>query len=163
MRFEIDYKPNKLIIQRKTKAGTWCQINEIEAKVPFTPEAVYDIVVYLANSYDADIRILSGKGNQLITSRGIDFNRVTSVTPASFYKNLNLAKLVTASKENGQISVFGRNNKYMPSIDTIWDFLANHGGLKAYHPYAVTPEDGYIWCGKVTCEDGTVFTIAFYF
>lgn len=163
MRFELDYKPNKLIIQRKTKANKWYQINEIEAKVPFVPEMIHDIVAYLANYYDADIRIISGKGFQLITSRGLDLVNPRSVTPNSFYKNLNLAKLVTATKENSTISVFGRNNPYLPSIDTIWDYLVEHGGLKSYRPYAVTPEDGYIWCGKVTCEDGTIFTIAFHF
>lgn len=164
MRYEIEYKPYKLVLEKRTKAGKWVLFDELLSKYPFKMGTVFDIVVYLERTHSVPFRAMSGKGRQIMTSNGIDPLNPHHPTPRSFYINLNVAKLISVKfPENEQVVYFSECNKHHQESWRLWDILFLHGGLFKYDAYALTPEDGFIWCGKVTCNDGYKFTTAFYF
>ena len=151
--FEINSKPKRITIQKKTKSGDWISSLHLEAhRRHFDYEEISHLLKSFSSSEnDVQYRVLNEYKKTILSTQSI-----------SFCDNLSLSDLITVHN-NDVIDVYTKgNNPKIKHIREFQKFIAKNGGIKKWKFYPIDKNDNYLLCGKLTLRNNTEVSVAFH-
>lgn len=151
--FEINSKPKRITIQKKTKSGDWITSFHLEAhRRHFDYEEISDILKTFSPSEDyIQYRVLNEYKKTILSTQSI-----------SFCDNLSQCDLITVYNNN-TIEVYTKgNNPKIKHFREFQKFIAKNGGIKKWKFYPIDKDDNYLLCGKLTLRNNTEVSVAFH-
>lgn len=151
---EADIKPRTIILERRTAKGTWVFCTKITKDGRFDRETIFG-AMKLFREGNSDIRAVSSKGVQLLTSRGgLGFLRTC--------ETVNLISLVFQSEENKKPELFSKDNPYFKGLKDLQELIVENGGLDRFKIRSYAKEGEVFIEGDIRFMNKRKASVAFY-
>lgn len=149
---ELEIKPYVVKFQRQTKAGKWIDLYEIKSEAVLTEWDLCGKALKEERLRGQNIRILSSRGNQILTTCAL-----------GFYHTLSCANLISVKlADKSDPIMLSRNNiLFKPYAELQSIIQANKGICKAKRRKSVA-EDGFLSVYNVTFNNGETCSVACY-